>query len=533
MDEAKIKEILTPILAIYDKNFVILIVDILSNYGRLKSKYLKSFLTVENIKLYQCAFTSNSLNSSIDDTSGKIAESQESENSNELFKILGENIFENFMIWYIYRRFPSLRNADDVMIITRLKINHSLKYYFPSFAKDLGFFDFISSSEYEKLHGENNLLKNVFSSFLGVTYTMIENIIGVNGIGFAICYSMLSSFYDKVDIEIISDELNNPVTTLKEFFQQNRYLGTLLPYNEDQDPETKINYCSVYYNYNRNNILLGKAESKSKKDAKKITAEKAIQYLKSKKLFKVKPKIIVYNPITTLINGDRGWKFISTLKNLFTNAGIRGKYIDILLSGDSLKIYNWAFTSNSANSTKSSPDNYEVYEILGDSVFKNFIASYAIQRFQLKKAKDLKLISRIKINYGSEEELAKMARSLGFLSFITASQDLFSTVKKQDKMLEDVFESFLGATCQILDSKARIGVGYCVCYQILKYICDSKVISDEFTVLVDNITLLKEFFDKHKDVGTIHYEIRYSKHHVIQSSAKKGMDYLRKNGYKI
>ena len=52
-------------------------------------------------------------------------------------------------------------------------------------------------------------------------------------------------------------------------------------------------------------------------------------------------------------------------------------------------------------------------------------------------------------------------------------------------MLEDVFESFLGATCQILDSKARIGVGYCVCYQILKYICDSKVISDEFTVLVD------------------------------------------------
>jgi len=531
MDELKIKkenEMLTPHIAKRGKVFVGLLLNVLSKYGHIRNKYLKIILTKDNIKKYERAFTSNSINSFKDETSEKIIEKQDSEDSYDLFKILGDNIFENFMVWYLYRRFPSLRNASDVKLIARLKINYDLQYSFPNIANELGFLPYISSSEYERIHSENTLLKNVFSAFLGVTYSIIDTIVNKKGIGFAICYDILSTFYDKINIQLPSkfEELDNPITTLKQFFDRNSYFGKLLEYEFEFDPETKINSCSIYYQKNGKNYLLAKEESSSKKEVKKLASVKALEYLDSKNLLiHSKKKILIHDPRERIIYGDRGLNFINMIKRILTLSKIDNKYIDILISDDSLKKYNHAFTSNSANENENSLENYEIYETLGDSVFKTFIVAYTIDRFNLNKKGDLKLISRIKINYGSEEEFAPTAKQLGFLPFITASEIEHTT--KQDKLLEDVFEAFLGVTCQILDSKIRIGVGYCVCYQIIKYIYDLKDIPTVFEDLIDSITYVKEYFDKHPELGIIDYEysryggIVYCNAIIIRENVKK------------
>jgi dsRNA-specific ribonuclease len=562
-NENKIKRelgMLTPHISMYGDSFVSLISNILCTYGRIKKKYLKLFTTSENIKKYQRAFTSNSVNSFKNVETGKILGNPESENTYELFKILGDNIFENFMVWYLHRRFPTLRNASDVKVIARLKINYDLQYSFPNIAKELGFLQYISSSEYERMYNENTLLKSVFSSFLGVTYSIINDIVMKNGIGFAICYDILSSFYDKMDIQLPSkfEELDNPITTLKQFFDKNRYFGKLLEYEFEFDPEKKLNYCSIYYNKNGRNILLVKAESPSKKEVKKLASIKALEILDSKNLLdKTKKSIIINDPTNIIKRGNRGLNFINTLKGIFANSGVHNKYIDMLLSEEGLQIYDHAFTSNSANPSEDSPENYEIYETLGDAVFKNFIVEYSIDRFKLNKAGDLKFISRVKINYGSEEEFTLTSKNLGFLPFLTASQTEYYANK--DKMLEDVFEAFLGATCYILDSKIKIGVGYCICCQIIKYICDLKDIPAVFEDLVDSITYIKEFFDKNPEVGILEYEytragsIVYcnafinkngtktfigqgngAKNPIAKKNTSEDIIYnLRKNGYKI
>lgn len=174
-----------------------------------------------------------------------------------------------------------------------------------------------------------------------------------------------------------------------------------------------------------------------------------------------------------------------------------------------MRLFNYAFTSNSANLNSSfvqdetSIENYEIYETLGDAVFKNFIVFYAAKRFDLYEAKDVKIISRIKINYGSDEEFQKTAKNLNFLPFITASVHEYKTDK--EKLLEDVFEAFFGVICDILDNHFQIGVGYSICYDILKYINDKKNIPVEFEKLTDSVSLLKEFFDKNKEIGTLDY----------------------------
>ena len=73
--------------------------------------------------------------------------------------------------------------------------------------------------------------------------------------------------------------------------------------------------------------------------------------------------------------------------------------------------------------------------------------------------------------------------------------------------LEDVFESFFGATELIIDNKFKIGTGYKICYKIISRLLDKINITINYEDLVDSKTRLKELFDhnKHKGIGTIEY----------------------------
>jgi dsRNA-specific ribonuclease len=123
---------------------------------------------------------------------------------------------------------------------------------------------------------------------------------------------------------------------------------------------------------------------------------------------------------------------------------------------------------------------------------------------KLHCTKGVKVVARLRINYGSKQSFAQIAESLGFWSFITASEDERNRNKKP--LLEDTLEAFFGAIEYIIDNKTLHGVGYAVVYDILSVIFDAIDISLKYENLYDSKTRLKELFDFYGEkIGSIKY----------------------------
>jgi len=201
-----------------------------------------------------------------------------------------------------------------------------------------------------------------------------------------------------------------------------------------------------------------------------------------------------------IYNGSRGEDFKACLRTVLERSGLKYKYIELLVSDEGMAVYNTAFTSASADEE----NNYEVFEQLGDLSANKFINWYMYRRFpQLNCPKGVKVVARLRINYGSKQSFWKIAQNLGFWDFITASED--ERCSKMKPLLEDTLESFIGATEYFLDSKIRMGVGYAIVYDILASIFDDIPISLRYTDLYDEKTRLKELFDYFKNLGTLKY----------------------------
>lgn len=199
--------------------------------------------------------------------------------------------------------------------------------------------------------------------------------------------------------------------------------------------------------------------------------------------------------------GSRGDDFKSCIRSVLERAQLKERYIQLLLSDEGMQVYNTAFTSGSANTE----DNYEVFEQLGDLSANKFINWYMYRRFeQLNCPQGVKVVARLRINYGSKQSFWKIAQGLGFWNFITATEE--ERGKSMKTLLEDTMESFIGATEYFLDYKIRMGVGYAIVYDILASIFDEMHISLEYTDLYDAKTRLKELFDFNKNLGILKYE---------------------------
>lgn len=201
--------------------------------------------------------------------------------------------------------------------------------------------------------------------------------------------------------------------------------------------------------------------------------------------------------------GSRGSDFKKLIFNLLKEAKLKMHYIDMLTDDDSLTLYNKAFTSDSADID----DNYEVFEQLGDITANKFIVWYMHRRFpKLMCSQGVKVVARLRINYGAKQSFSSIAENLGFWEFITASEEERSRCKKP--LLEDTFEAFIGVTEYLIDTKIRECVGYSVVYNILESLFDKIHISLKYEDLYDAKTRLKELFDFYgSDVlGTLKYD---------------------------
>jgi len=191
-----------------------------------------------------------------------------------------------------------------------------------------------------------------------------------------------------------------------------------------------------------------------------------------------------------IYNGDRGERFVSSIISILKKGHLKQKYIDVLTEADSLKMYDQAFTSASAN-----PEvNYEFFEQLGDVSANKFIVWYMYKRFpKLLCPLGVKVVARLRINYGDRQTFYEIGDKLGFWDYITATHEERNHKKKD--LIEDCVESFIGVTEYLLDTKIRHGVGYAIIYDILQTIFDDINISLAYETLYDAKTRLKELFD--------------------------------------
>lgn len=211
----------------------------------------------------------------------------------------------------------------------------------------------------------------------------------------------------------------------------------------------------------------------------------------------------IENEEVVIYNGSRGKDFKDLIFNLLMTSKLKIHYINLLMNDESMKIYDKVFTSDSANSE----DNYEVYEQFGDITANKFIVWYMHRRFpKLMCPQGVKVVARLRINYGAKQSFASIADGLGFWDFISASEEERGRNKKP--LLEDVFEAFIGATEFIIDSNIKECVGYSVAYNILSSIFDKMEISLKYEDLYDAKTRLKELFDFYGSelLGTLKYE---------------------------
>jgi dsRNA-specific ribonuclease len=225
------------------------------------------------------------------------------------------------------------------------------------------------------------------------------------------------------------------------------------------------------------------------------------EYAKKKQL-EIKEKLIYYY-------GPRDDSFKKIIKDFLLNGNLKEKYLDLLLTPESMELYGKAFTSNTIHShldtvenkvveDVESTDNYEMYEKLGDGVFQNFIVFYAFRYIKEDiRVSQVKVIATIKSKYGSREQFSPIAEKLGFWDYISAS--VYKRTHSKKALQEDVLEAIIGVTSLILDEKLRYGVGYAICYDILTNIFNKYiVIETEFEELQDFVSKLNEFSNKYK-----------------------------------
>ncbi len=243
-----------------DERFITLIKSLLIK-GKLKSKYI-NLIIKENIHIFSQVFTSESMNSA---------------NNYQNYEQIGDVVIGMFLVNYTYSRFPELMIADGVKTVARIKIKYGSREHLSSIADNLGFWKFISASEEELYHKKKDLLEDVFEAFIGAISWILDQV--KTGLGYAICYDILSNIFDTIDISLKHEDLYDAKTRLKEIFDvYKNELGQVYYKDEKND---KIVTSTVYYiDKNRKTIILGIGHAARKIDAQQLASDVAIKKLK-------------------------------------------------------------------------------------------------------------------------------------------------------------------------------------------------------------------------------------------------------------
>lgn len=270
------------------QEFKDLITNILKK-SNIKPKYIDILTTEDSMNIYSSAFTS---------------EHFDKKNNYQVYEQIGDLSGNKFIVSYMYRRFPQLFCNEGVAVAARLRIKYGAKESFSVIAKNLGFWNFISSPNELRQRMMKSLLEDVFEAFLGATEIILDNKI-VMGLGYGIVYDILKNIFDDMDISLKYEDLYDAKTRIKELFDiHETQIGSLYFTNTRQDNFSVSTCYRVLGGVKKgdtfiggNHIIIGKGTSSLKASAEQLASSFGLQTL-SKDGYIKKPPVI----FTTLQN---------------------------------------------------------------------------------------------------------------------------------------------------------------------------------------------------------------------------------------
>ena len=221
----------------------------------------------------------------------------------ELLETLGDNTLNKCVLWYISSRFPQLNCPEGIEILTRLKIMIINTTSFSKLAEQLGFFNYISCLKNPPIITRMEIMEDVFESFFAAVEIIIDKKYKP-GMGYIICYRLISNILDQEQFSISYDKLVDPKTRLKEMFNQNKNI--MIEYRKLKNEfegnnevyssyivESKLIEGTDSYGPLKpiqigKNILIGKGYTI--KEAEQDVSKKVLEYYKSKQITKQIPK---------------------------------------------------------------------------------------------------------------------------------------------------------------------------------------------------------------------------------------------------
>lgn len=262
-----------------DETFKLMIQTVLSK-SKLKQKYIDLLLDEESLRLYGNAFT-NAIADPV--------------NNYEFYEILGDATVNKSMVWYLFRRFPELNCVEGGGILSRLKQQLVAKESFSNLAYGIKFWDFVTVDKKSKEMNRKKILEDVFEAFFGVTEYILDTRIKL-GVGSVICYQILETLMDGIQISTRYEYLYDAKTRLKEIFDYavsrkngiGKFRYDTLPRQEDI---AGYNVNLVRIAPDGSEQLIGRGFAMLKQDAEKRAAEEGIATLKRMGFWKPVPEI--------------------------------------------------------------------------------------------------------------------------------------------------------------------------------------------------------------------------------------------------
>ncbi|MCQ2795434.1 MAG: ribonuclease III [Bacilli bacterium] len=155
-------------------------------------------------------------------------------------------------------------------------------------------------------------------------------------------------------------------------------------------------------------------------------------------------------------------------------------------------LYEAAFTHPSVNLGEHKVVDYQRLEFVGDSVLGAIIASLS---YELQPNLHEGPLTRLRSSLVDTEGLSRLALSYHFDKYIKVGNSFSGDIAKSYKVLEDVFEAFIGA--MYLDR------GFEYTFKVVEKIFKNKIIHFNYEDSVDYKTKLQELLqaDHHTDVS--------------------------------
>ena len=156
------------------------------------------------------------------------------------------------------------------------------------------------------------------------------------------------------------------------------------------------------------------------------------------------------------------------------------------------ELFEQAFThpSLNLNAHHKTPD-YQRLEYVGDSVLGACVASLS---YKLRNDLHEGHLTRLRSSLVDTNSLSKLALSYNFDQFIKLGPSFTGSVKNSPKILEDVFEAFIGAV--------YLTFGFNYTYKLVSNIFKDKIINFNYEESIDYKSKLQELLqaDHHCDI---------------------------------